>query len=161
MKAISAESAVAAGAEVLLAGLVLLTGSEEHDAGNLRLFSVFAEECSHLGMPLIGEVFPVGGMRERPDEFHDYVRRACRIACELGADAIKTIYTGERFAEVTEGVPIPVFALGAEKFDRQVDALKLAAKAVKAGASGVVFGRNLVQGRATPDEAAAEHGLSA
>jgi hypothetical protein len=33
----------------------------------------------------------------------------------------------------------------AEKFDRQVDGLKLAAKAVKAGVSGVVFGRNVVQ----------------
>ena len=41
--------------------------------------------------------------------------KACHIMCELGTDAIKTFYTGERFAEVIEGSPIPVFALGAEK----------------------------------------------
>jgi DhnA family fructose-bisphosphate aldolase class Ia len=126
-------------------------------------------------MPLIGEVFPAGDLRSRPAEFHDYIRKMCRIICELGADAIKTFYTGERFAEVTAGVPVPVFALGAEKLERQVDALNLAYNAVKAGARGVVFGRNVVQaasptafleglkdvvkGRATPAEAAARYGL--
>jgi DhnA family fructose-bisphosphate aldolase class Ia len=74
----------------------------------------------------------------------------CRIACELGADAIKTFYTGERFADVTGGVPIPVFALGAEKLEREVDALELAHKAVRAGARGIVFGRNIIQ---APDSA--------
>ena len=175
VKAISAQAAVAAGAQVLLASLVLLTGSEVHDACNVEGFATLAEECNRLGVPLIGEVFPIGGLRDRPDEFHAYILKTCRIACELGADAIKTFYTGERFAEVVEGVPIPVFALGAEKLDRQVDALILAAQAVRAGAAGVVFGRNVVQadrptaflrglkdvvqGRATPEEAAAEHGL--
>jgi DhnA family fructose-bisphosphate aldolase class Ia len=126
-------------------------------------------------MPLIGEVFPVGGMRERPDELHDYIKKTCRIVCELGADAIKTFYTGDRFAEVTEGTPIPVFALGAEKLDSEVDALELAHRAVAAGARGVVFGRNVLQARqpaqflrglkavvrgsATPEEAAAEYEL--
>ena len=56
-------------------------------------------------MPLIGEVFPVDGLRRRPDVFHDYAVKTCRIVCELGADAIKTLYTGLRFAEVTEGTP--------------------------------------------------------
>jgi DhnA family fructose-bisphosphate aldolase class Ia len=175
VKAISAEAAVAAGAQVLLAGLVLLTGSEEHDAANVQGFTALAEECNRLGVPLIGEIFSVGGLRERPAEFHDYIKKACRIVCELGADAIKTFYTGERFAEVVEGVPIPVFALGAEKLEHQIDALVLADRAVQAGAAGVVFGRNViqapspteflrglkdvVQGRATPEEAAARHGL--
>lgn len=175
VKAISAQEAVAAGAQVLLASLVLRTGSEAHDARNVEIFTALATECHHLGMPLIGEVFPVGGLRDRPDDFHDYILKTCRIICELGADAIKTFHTGERFADVVAGVPIPVFALGAEKLDRQLDALNLAAQAVRAGAAGVVFGRNVVQadrptaflrglkdvvqGRATPEDAAAEHGL--
>jgi DhnA family fructose-bisphosphate aldolase class Ia len=168
-------SAVAAGADVVLASLVLQTGNEEHDAENVRVFAALAEETYNLGVPLIGEVFPAGDLRSRPAEFHDYIKKTCRIACELGADAIKTFYTGQRFPEVIEGVPIPVFALGAEKLERQVDALELAHKAVKAGSRGVVFGRNViqaesptaflkglkdvVQGNMMPTEAAVRYGL--
>jgi len=147
VQGMSAREAVAAGAEVALASLVLQTGSEEHDARNVATFAQIVEETYSLGVPIIGEVFPVGGLRERPAEFHDYIVKMCRIACELGADAIKTFYTGERFTEVTEGTPIPIFALGAEKLEREVDALELARKAVSAGARGVVFGRNVLQAR--------------
>jgi len=179
VRAVSARAAVAAGAEVLLASLVLQTGSEAHDARNVAQFAELAEESADLGLPLIGEVFAAGDLRHRPDEFHDYIKKMCRIICELGADAIKTFYTGERFAEVTEGTPIPILALGAEKMEREIDALELARKAVDAGARGVVFGRNVVQARdaaaflrglkdvvkghatpATPAEAAGRHGLS-
>lgn len=175
VKALSASTAMALGAEVVLASLVLQTGSEAHDAENVQVFASLAEECYDLGLPLIGEVFPAGDLINRPEEFHDYIKKTCRIICELGADAIKTFYTGERFGEVTEGVPIPVYALGAEKMRYQIDALKLAEKAVKSGARGVVFGRNVVQahdptaflrglktvvaGRAAPVDAAAEFGL--
>ena len=175
VKSCSVNSAVAVGADVVLASLVIKTGSEEQDALNVEVFARLVEETYALDIPLIGEVFPVGGLRSRPDEFHDYIKKTCRIICELGADAIKTFYTGQRFAEVTEGVPIPVLALGAEKMEREIDALELAHKAVNAGAKGVVFGRNVVQaanptqflrglkdvvqGRATPAEAAAQYGL--
>jgi DhnA family fructose-bisphosphate aldolase class Ia len=177
-QAISPAAAVAMGADVLLASLVLRTGDEARDAENVGLFSSLAEECGTLGIPLIGEVFPAGGSEAEYhlERLHSYVRATCRIACELGADAIKTFYTGERFTEVTEGVPIPVFALGAEKLEREVDALELAHKAVIAGAQGVVFGRNVIQARdptrtlqalkavvqdgVEPRRAAAEHGLS-
>jgi fructose-bisphosphate aldolase, class I len=150
VKAISVEAAVAAGAEIVLASLVLKTGSQEHDARNVQVFGSLVEESYRLGIPLIGEVFPSGDLRSRPDEFHDYIKKTCRIICELGADAIKTFYTGDRFAEVTGGVPIPVFALGAEKFESEIDALQLAYNAVSAGARGVVFGRNVVQAEAPP-----------
>ncbi|MGC8878707.1 MAG: class I fructose-bisphosphate aldolase [Anaerolineae bacterium] len=145
VKAMSVEAAVATGADLVLASLVLKTGSEEHDARNVHVFATIAEESYRLGVPLIGEVFPAGDLRASSDEFHDYIKKMCRIACELGADAIKTFYTGERFAEVVEGVPIPVFALGAEKLASELDALTLAHKAVSAGARGVVFGRNVLQ----------------
>lgn len=171
----SVRSAVAAGAEVVLASLVLRTGSEEQDARNVEQFARIAEETRELNIPLIGEVFPVGGLRAEQDEFHDYVKKVCRIVCELGADAIKTFYTGERFGEVIAGAPIPVLALGAEKLPREMDALDLAAIAIHAGAAGVVFGRNVLQasepaqflrglkavvrGQMTPAQAAAEYGL--
>jgi DhnA family fructose-bisphosphate aldolase class Ia len=172
VKTIPVRSVVAAGADAVVASLVLQTGRERWDARNVEVFGQLAEETRELGIPLVGEVFPVGGLRDSPEEFHDYIKKMCRIICELGADAIKTFYTGERFVEVTAGTPIPIFALGAEKMEREVDALELAHKAVKGGARGVVFGRNVIQardpaaflralkavvaGRATVAEAAAE-----
>ena len=147
VKTISVHEAVRAGADIVLASLVVKTGVEKQDAQNVEVFAQAVQEAYNWGIPLLGEVFPVGGLRSRPDEFHDYIKKACRIICELGADAIKTFYTGERFAEVVEGTPIPIFALGAEKLPREVDALTLAYKAVQSGARGVVFGRNVIQAR--------------
>ena len=147
VKTIPVRSVIAAGADAVVASLVLQTGRERWDARNVEVFGQLAEETRELGIPLVGEVFPVGGLRDRPEEFHDYIKKMCRIICELGADAIKTFYTGDRFAEVTAGTPIPIFALGAEKMEREVDALELAHKAVQGGARGVVFGRNVIQAR--------------
>ncbi len=139
------------------------------------MFARSVQDANDLGIPVIGEVFPVGGLRPHAEVFHDYIKKMCRIIAELGADAIKTFYTGEKFSEVIEGTPVPVFALGAEKYKNESDALQLAWQAVRAGASGVVFGRNVIQARnpaqflmglkavvqlrATPEEAAAEYQL--
>jgi len=176
-QAISVSAAVALGADVLLASLVLQTGDEAHDAENVGLFAALAEECHELGIPLIGEVFPAGGVEvEHNKEYlHEYVRMMCRIVAELGADAIKTFYTGERFPETVEGCPIPIFCLGAEKLESELDALDLAQREIAAGGRGVVFGRNVIQARdpakflralkavvqqgVEPQEAAAQYGL--
>jgi DhnA family fructose-bisphosphate aldolase class Ia len=148
-QAISPATAVALGADVLLASLVLQTGDEAHDAENVGMFAQLAEECHRLGIPLIGEVFPAGGAEAEHDleRLHPYIKITCRIAAELGADAIKTFYTGARFPEVVEGCPIPIFCLGAEKLESELDALKLAQREIAAGARGVVFGRNVIQAR--------------
>ena len=71
--------------------------------------------------------------------------------------------------------PVPILALGSKKLPREVDALELAATAIRDGARGVVFGRNIIGARnperflealqeavkngADPVAAAAKHGL--
>ncbi|MGQ9684232.1 MAG: class I fructose-bisphosphate aldolase, partial [Anaerolineae bacterium] len=167
--------AVQAGADMVLAPLVLKTGSERRDAENVRVFTRVANEAHALGLPVIGEVFATPEVERDRTAFADYVVRVTRIVCELGADAVKTFYVGERFAEVAAGVPIPVLTLGAEKLEREIQALELAERSVQAGAQGVVFGRNVIQARdpgqflrglkavvkdgATAAEAAARFGL--
>lgn len=173
----SVATAVSLGAELILAPLILKTGSERRDAENVRLFTATANEARALGLPIIGEVFAIPEIEHDRNAFHDYVMRTSRIACELGADAIKTFNTGERFPEVIQGTPIPVLALGAEKLEREVQALELAERSARAGAQGVVFGRNVVQARnptrflkalkavvkdgVAPAQAAAQYGLDA
>ena len=172
---LSVGDAVAHGADIVIASLTLQNPDEQEDATNVEVLSRFINEKNRLGIPLIGEVFPTGGDDANPVDLHETVRIGCRIVAELGVDAVKTFYTGEKFEEVTAGTPIPILALGAKKTPHETDALQLAASAVRAGARGVVFGRNVVQAKqherfldelkelvktqADPDKVAAKFGL--
>lgn len=138
------EEALREGMDIALVSLTLQTGCEERDAHNVEVFSNLCNECHKLGIPVIGEYFPTGHLKMTAQQLHENVKVGSRIVAELGADAIKTFNT-YRFSEVTETCPVPVFGLGAEKLPTQKDALQLAYDEIKAGAGGVVFGRNAIQ----------------
>jgi len=140
----AAEDALRLGMDVALVSLTLKTGSEERDARNVAVFTRAVQDAHRLGIPVIGEYFPAAHDRMEPEELHDNVRIGARIACELGADAIKTFNT-VHFSQVTSACPVPVLGLGAEKLPTAADALRLAQSEVAAGAGGVVFGRNAIQ----------------
>jgi DhnA family fructose-bisphosphate aldolase class Ia len=143
------------GADVALVSLTLETGSETNDAQNVRVFRELCSAAKELGMPVVGEYFPVAGETLPPDQLHEKVYRGARIISELGADLIKTFYTSN-FRAVTESCPVPVLGLGAAKLPTQLEALQLAAAEVAAGAGGVVFGRNAIQ---VPDPMAFQQAL--
>jgi len=138
------EDALREGMDVALVSLTLHTGSEERDAANVEIFCKLTAQAHRLGIPVIGEYFPTGHLDMTPQQLHDNVRIGARIVAELGADLIKTFNTVD-FAQVTGACPIPVLGLGAERLATPLDALKLAAAEVGAGAAGVVFGRNAIQ----------------
>jgi DhnA family fructose-bisphosphate aldolase class Ia len=138
------EDALREGMDVALVSLTLQTGSEERDAANIDIFCQLTNRAHRLGIPVIGEYFPTGHLDMSSKELHENVRIGCRIIAELGADLIKTFNTVD-FAAVTGTCPVPVLGLGAERLPTQLDALKLAASEVAAGAGGVVFGRNAIQ----------------
>ena len=142
--AATAGDAAAAGADIVLACLTLRTGSESTDAANVEVFGKIVSEAKKIGLPVIGEYFPTGMHRLSEEELHDEILKGCRIAAELGADCIKTFYTCD-FAKIVEACPVPILSLGVEKIPKQVQALELAEKIVRAGGKGVVFGRNAVQ----------------
>jgi len=138
------EEAVACGAEIVLASLTMQTGSEEIDARNVEVYCRLVNQAEKLGIPVIGEYFPIHSGTLSKEKMHEQVFRSCRILSELGCDMIKTFYTQE-FRMVTSTTPVPIFGLGAEKTSRQIDALNLAANEIRDGAKGVVFGRNAMQ----------------
>jgi len=87
-----------------------------------------------------------------PEGFEDnfapqHVKHAARIGAELGADFVKTYYTGtpETFVEVTESCPVPVVMSGGPKTETAVEFLEAVRGAVDAGADGVAVGRNVWQ----------------
>jgi len=142
---VTAAEAVALGADVVLVGMSIHTGSEAVDAENIEMVARAVSQKRIAGVPIVGEVYPAGHEDIPPDERHDQIAVGCRIVAELGVDLVKTFYTGDRFAEIAAATPVPVLALGSRKTPRERDALALAAEAVQHGARGVVFGRNVVQ----------------
>jgi len=76
-----------------------------------------------------------------------YLRLACRICAELGAHVVKTYYVAEGFETVTASCPVPLVMAGGKKLP-ELDALKMAYRAVSEGAAGVDMGRNIFQSEA-------------
>ena len=105
-----------------------------------------ADECDSYGMPLLAMVYPRGP--KIPNE-HDAtaVAHAARLGAELGADIIKTIYTGnvETFKQVVESCPVPVIIAGGPKIETPQQLLQMASDSIKAGAAGLSIGRNVFQ----------------
>jgi 3-hydroxy-5-phosphonooxypentane-2,4-dione thiolase len=76
-----------------------------------------------------------------------YFRLACRICAELGAQFVKTYFVEEDFETVTASCPVPIVMAGGKKLP-ELDALKMAHKAIEQGAAGVDMGRNIFQSAA-------------
>jgi len=142
---ISVADAVAEGADLVIGSLTLRNPDEYEDAHNIEIFSQCIVQKRALGIPLIGELYPTGGDDIQPEDLQEDVYVGCRIISELGADLVKTFFTGKGFKKIIEATPVPVLALGAKKLPKPSDALNLAAQAIEAGGRGVVFGRNVFQ----------------
>jgi putative autoinducer-2 (AI-2) aldolase len=79
-----------------------------------------------------------------------YLRLACRICAELGAQMVKTYYCTEGFETVTASCPVPIVIAGGKKVP-ELEALTMAHNAVLRGAAGVDMGRNVFQSEAPLD----------
>lgn len=134
--------AVNLGADMIIASL-LIGGSEEANTENIALLGEIFEETESLGVPLIGEYIPLGGI-DRFQGDKGEIEIGVRMCAEIGSDLIKTVYI-PGFSNLVKSVPIPVLALGGARMETDLDALKFAQKSIKEGAAGVVFGRNVFQ----------------
>ncbi|MDW8023460.1 MAG: 2-amino-3,7-dideoxy-D-threo-hept-6-ulosonate synthase [Nitrososphaerota archaeon] len=105
-----------------------------------------ADECDEWGVPLLAMMYPRG---TKVGNEHDpqLVAHAARVGAELGADIIKTNYTGdfESFRKIVEGCPVPVIIAGGPKIDSTRSLLEMVYNALKAGCSGISIGRNVFQ----------------
>jgi fructose-bisphosphate aldolase/2-amino-3,7-dideoxy-D-threo-hept-6-ulosonate synthase len=123
---------------------VNLGANHEHEM--LAELGRLADECDAWGIPLLAMMYPRGTMVGNE---HDpqLVAHAARVGAELGADVVKTNYTGdpESFRKVVEGCPVPVVIAGGPKVDSTRSLLEMVYNAVKAGCAGVSIGRNVFQ----------------
>ena len=142
--ATTVEEAVRAGAGAVICSLFLEEKDDRaRETRNVEIFTEVVRQKERLGIPLIGECYVVEHKEKTPSEVHAKVKRISRIMAEMGADLIKTFYTGPKFSEVIENTPVPVFTIGADKLNTDLEVLKKAADSVNAGARGIIFGRNI------------------
>lgn len=130
--------------------------SSQYETEMIHNLATISQECDRLGMPLLVIAYPRGEKdgkdynyedlkEKRVDDYTELVAHAVRISSELGADIIKTNYTGtkESFKRVIVAANgKPVIIAGGAKMPIE-DSLKMADDAMKAGASGISFGRNV------------------
>lgn len=117
----------------------------ESEASMLEDLGQVAITCMEWGMPLLAMMYPRGRKIDREDA-PGHVALSARVAAELGADMVKTVYTGDpdSFRIVTKGCPVPVVIAGGSK--KGIEAtMKEIEGAIEGGAAGISIGRNAFQ----------------
>jgi len=112
----------------------------EHETQSIHNMTRLVDLGLRFGIPVMG-VTAVGKQLTRDAK---YLRLACRIIAELGAQFVKTYYCEEGFDTVTASCPVPIVMAGGKKLP-ELDALTMAHRAIGEGASGVDMGRNIFQ----------------
>lgn len=146
----SPEQALCHGADAVLTYLFVGTGDEDFEAGEIARNAEVARECERLGIPMIVETVARGKLVSTPTS-PEWLKLHTRIAVELGADVLKTDYTGdvESMRHVVETCPAPILILGGER-KSELEALEIASDALCAGVAGLFFGRNVFQSQDIP-----------
>ena len=130
--------------------------SSQYEGEMIQNFATISQECDKFGMPLLAIAYP---RKEKDGEDYNYedlkendaegyaelVSHCVRVSDELGADIVKTYYTGtlDSFKKVIMAANgTPVVVAGGPKLPL-VDSLKNVDEAMRAGASGISYGRNV------------------
>jgi DhnA family fructose-bisphosphate aldolase class Ia len=132
--------------------------TDDNEREMLGFLGLVVRKSEPLQMPVMAIMYPRRCTNGRTDDYvrlresdpKQYARmvaHAVRIGAELGADFIKTKYTGDAdtFHTVVAATPNTPIVIAGGEFVRDELALASAKGAIKAGASGICFGRNVYQ----------------
>jgi fructose-bisphosphate aldolase, class I len=139
------EEAVRLGADAIAMG-VLVGGDRQ--AEMLASLGKLCREAEAVGMPVVTHIYPKGESIPADRSYSlENISFAARAGAELGANVVKTWYTGspDTFAKVVESCPVPVVVAGGPKLDDPLQVLKIVRDMMDAGAAGLAFGRNVWQ----------------
>ncbi|MGD0506413.1 MAG: hypothetical protein ABSA27_01355 [Terriglobales bacterium] len=140
------EAALRLGADAVLTYLVIGTGDAEFEKKEITRNAEVARECEQVGIPLIVESLARGKDVQNPGD-PKWLNLHTRMAAELGADMVKTDYSGDTVSmrAVVEKCTIPILVLGGSRHASDKHALDVVREVAAAGAAGVFFGRNVFQ----------------
>lgn len=153
---ISVAHAAELGADAIIVSATV--GGDQESVELLKLGQV-AEEAFRWGMPVVAEMlsarmlanhldFTGQGTAALPANIAEDIALASRIGAEMGADIIKTRYSGdeESFRQIVASTGRPVLVAGGPLRDSSLRSLlHLVDQCLSAGAEGIIFGRNVWQ----------------
>lgn len=140
----SVEHAVSLGAKGVGYTIYLGSGFEPE---MFREFGKIQEEAHRRGVPAIAWIYPRGEAVQN-DTSREVVAYAARAGLELGADAVKIKYTGDKESfswAVKSAAGVRVFMSGGPKAPTDEDFLRQVKGVIEAGGTGVAVGRNVWQ----------------
>ncbi|QWC20373.1 2-amino-3,7-dideoxy-D-threo-hept-6-ulosonate synthase [Halorubrum sp. 2020YC2] len=137
----TAEDAVRAGADAV--SFHINVGSE-YEPDQIEELAELTADAERLGLPVLAMAYARGPGVDSTDP--ESLGHAVRLAEELGADVVKTGYSGDgdSFARVTESTRLPVVIAGGSKgTDRET--VEMVRGAMDGDAAGVSMGRSIFQ----------------
>ncbi|OUS78574.1 aldolase [Paenibacillus sp. MY03] len=145
------EQAVRLDAVAVCVNLLLLPGQPELHHQCVRNVTLLKTECEKYGMPLMVEPLVMLPNEEKGGYMVDgdikKIMPLVRQGVELGADVIKAdpcdnVEEYHRVIEIASGIPVLVRG-GGRASDEEI--INRTVELMKQGASGIVYGRNVVQ----------------
>jgi len=151
------ERALALGVDAVAAHINV---SSKYESEMIKNIGFISEKCDRYGMPLMILAYPrtegksehgeidenyLSDKESNNDNYVKLVSHCVRIAVELGADIIKTHYTGkpEMFNRVIESANgKPVLIAGGQMVS-SLELFTMVKNSIEAGASGICIGRNV------------------
>jgi fructose-bisphosphate aldolase/2-amino-3,7-dideoxy-D-threo-hept-6-ulosonate synthase len=120
----------------------------QYEPDQITQFAELTSEAERLGMPTLAMTYARGHdvRDDDPETFAEDLGHAVRLGEELGADLIKTAYSGsaETFGRVVESTRLPVVIAGGSRGTDE-ETLRMVRGAMDAGAAGVSMGRSIFQ----------------
>lgn len=136
-------ASIGVGADAVCVDLEL---GDERETESLRMLAHVCEEAEAFGVAVLAEVHvPDGGGPGARDQAQALAWGA-RTAREVGADLVKVTYpgSGDGMTTICQLAGIPVVVAGGARRDPR-DALRIADEALRGGASGTAFARNVIE----------------
>jgi len=138
------EEVLSLGADAI-AVAILVKGPKELE--NLQHLGRVVAEAERFGLPVVTHIYPVVERETGYEISYDSedVFFAARAGFEMGADMVKTQYTGDEksFAEIVSAIPVPVVAAGGPQCRDWSEAVERMRRVGAAGAAGATVGRNV------------------
>lgn len=146
MGLITVEDALKMGAD----GIISMTfPGASNEATSHQIAWELAREADYWNLPFMCESLPFGyAVTNEESNNPKVIAAGARLGTELGADIIKTRFTGDAGdAEIVKRAQRPVLALGGPKTDHILDYFMFVKHCMDVGAKGVAVGRNITQDR--------------
>jgi class I fructose-bisphosphate aldolase len=148
------EDIIAAGGDGVMTYLFMGYDDPEREKMEIARNAKIARLCERWGIIMMIEPRSAREGQNPADKTDPKVLSLyCRVSAELGADLVKCIHPGDEqgLRTVIEGCTAPVLVAGGSRAEQAEQAYSRAESAMRAGAAGLVYGRNIYE---APDPAA-------